>query len=81
MIIYRAMKAVLLKAEETWRGMRLLEFSLQAASTSSKIIYFHSTLPTENLKGQRPRRRWEVNIKMELREKLWGCGLDSYGSS
>jgi hypothetical protein len=29
----------------------------------------------------RPRRRWEDNIKMDLREKrVWGCGLDSLGS-
>jgi hypothetical protein len=29
----------------------------------------------------RPRRRWEDNIKMDLRE-IWfgGCGLDSLGS-
>jgi hypothetical protein len=26
----------------------------------------------------RPRRRWEDNIKMDLR--VWGCGLDSLGS-
>jgi hypothetical protein len=29
----------------------------------------------------RPRRRWEDNIKMDLREiRVWGCGLDSLGS-
>jgi hypothetical protein len=29
----------------------------------------------------RPRRRWEDNIKMDLREiRFWGCGLDSFGS-
>jgi hypothetical protein len=29
----------------------------------------------------RPRRRWEDNIKMDLREiGFWGCGLDSLGS-
>jgi hypothetical protein len=26
----------------------------------------------------RPRHRWEDNIKMDLR--VWGCGLDSFGS-
>jgi hypothetical protein len=25
----------------------------------------------------RPRRRWEDNIKMD---RVWGCGLDSFGS-
>jgi hypothetical protein len=28
----------------------------------------------------RPRRRWEDNIKMNLREIRFGCGLDSSGS-
>jgi hypothetical protein len=28
----------------------------------------------------RPRHRWEDNIKMGLREIVWGCGLDSFGS-
>jgi hypothetical protein len=29
----------------------------------------------------RPRRRWEDNIKMDLREiGFWVCGLDSVGS-
>jgi hypothetical protein len=28
----------------------------------------------------RPRCRWEGNIKMDLRETVWGCGLDSLGS-
>jgi hypothetical protein len=29
----------------------------------------------------RPRRRWEDNIKMDLREiGFWGCRLDSLGS-
>jgi hypothetical protein len=27
----------------------------------------------------RPRRRWEDNIKMDL-GRVWGCGLDSFGS-
>jgi hypothetical protein len=27
-----------------------------------------------------PRRRWEDNIKMDLREVEWGHGLDRYGS-
>jgi hypothetical protein len=27
----------------------------------------------------RPRRRWEDNIKMELREIGWGHGLDQSG--
>jgi hypothetical protein len=30
---------------------------------------------------QRPRRRWENGIKMDLRETGWrGCGVDSPGS-
>ena len=29
---------------------------------------------------ERPRRRWEVNIKMDLREVGWGYGLDRSGS-
>jgi hypothetical protein len=28
----------------------------------------------------RPRRRWEDNIKMDLREVGWGHGLDPSGS-
>jgi hypothetical protein len=30
----------------------------------------------------RPRRRWEDNINMDLREigRVWGCVLDSFGS-
>jgi hypothetical protein len=28
----------------------------------------------------RPRRRWENEITMDLREIGWGCGLDSTGS-
>jgi hypothetical protein len=28
----------------------------------------------------RPRRRWEVGIRMDLREIVWGCGLDLTGS-
>ena len=31
-------------------------------------------------KGLRPRRRWEDNIKMDLREVGWGHGLDRSGS-
>jgi len=28
-----------------------------------------------------PRRRWEDNIKIDIRERSWeGCGLDSSGS-
>jgi hypothetical protein len=29
---------------------------------------------------ERPRRRWEDNIKMDLREVGWGHGLDQSGS-
>jgi hypothetical protein len=29
---------------------------------------------------ERPRRRWENGIKMELWEIVWGCGVDSPGS-
>jgi hypothetical protein len=30
---------------------------------------------------ERPRRRWEDGIKMDLREIVWGgCGVDSRGS-
>jgi hypothetical protein len=29
---------------------------------------------------ERPRRRWEDGIKMDLREIGWGCGVDSAGS-
>jgi hypothetical protein len=29
---------------------------------------------------ERPRRRWEDGIKMDLREIVWGCGVDSPGS-
>jgi hypothetical protein len=29
---------------------------------------------------ERPRRRWEDGIKMDLREICWGCGVDSPGS-
>jgi hypothetical protein len=29
---------------------------------------------------ERPRRRWEDGIKMDLREIGWGCGVDSPGS-
>jgi hypothetical protein len=28
----------------------------------------------------RPRCRWEDNIKMDLRNRIWECGLDSSGS-
>jgi hypothetical protein len=28
----------------------------------------------------RPRRRWEIGIKMDLREIGWGCGMGSPGS-
>jgi hypothetical protein len=28
----------------------------------------------------RPRRRWKDNIKLDLGERVWGCGLDSFGS-
>jgi hypothetical protein len=28
----------------------------------------------------RTRRRWEDNIKIDLRDRVWGCGLDSFGS-
>jgi hypothetical protein len=27
----------------------------------------------------RPRRRWEDEVRMDLREMAWGCGLDSTG--
>jgi hypothetical protein len=37
-----------------------------------------------NSEGKRPleipRRRWEDGIKMDLREIVWGCGVDSPGS-
>jgi hypothetical protein len=29
---------------------------------------------------ERPRRRWEDGIKMDLTENGWGCGVDSPGS-
>jgi hypothetical protein len=29
---------------------------------------------------ERPRRRWEDEIKMDLREIGWGCGVNSAGS-
>jgi hypothetical protein len=29
---------------------------------------------------ERPRRRWEDGIKMDLREIGWGGGVDSHGS-
>jgi hypothetical protein len=29
---------------------------------------------------ERPRRRWENGIKVDLREIGWGCGVDSSGS-
>jgi hypothetical protein len=29
---------------------------------------------------ERPRRRWEDGIKMDLRQIGWGCGVDSPGS-
>jgi hypothetical protein len=29
---------------------------------------------------ERPRRRWEDGIRIDLREIGWGCGLDSTGS-
>jgi hypothetical protein len=29
---------------------------------------------------ERPRQRWEDNIKMDLREVGWGDGLDQSGS-
>jgi hypothetical protein len=29
---------------------------------------------------ERPRRRWEDGIKVDLREIGWGCGMDSPGS-
>jgi hypothetical protein len=28
---------------------------------------------------ERPRRRWEDGVKMDLREIGWGCGVDSPG--
>jgi hypothetical protein len=28
----------------------------------------------------RPRRRWEDGVKVDLREMVWGCGVDSPGS-
>jgi hypothetical protein len=37
--------------------------------------------PEGNIPLGRPRRRWEVGIRMDLREiGLGGCGLDSTGS-
>jgi hypothetical protein len=29
---------------------------------------------------ERPRRRWEEGMKMDLEENGWGCGVDSAGS-
>jgi hypothetical protein len=29
---------------------------------------------------RKPRRRWKDNIKFDLRDRLGGCGLNSYGS-
>ena len=29
---------------------------------------------------ERPRRRWEDNIKMDLQDGMWGYGLDRAGS-
>jgi hypothetical protein len=29
---------------------------------------------------ERQRHRWEVGIKMDIREIGWGCGVDSPGS-
>jgi hypothetical protein len=36
--------------------------------------------PEEKRPLERPRRRWEDGIKMDLREIGWGCGVDSAGS-
>jgi hypothetical protein len=39
------------------------------------VLYLEGKRPLD-----RPRRRWEVGIKMDLREIGWGCGVDSPGS-
>jgi hypothetical protein len=26
----------------------------------------------------RPRRRWEYGLRMDLREIVWGCGMDRW---
>jgi hypothetical protein len=36
--------------------------------------------PERRLSLGRPRRRWDHNIKMDLREVEWGHGLDPSGS-
>jgi len=38
--------------------------------------------PEGKRKLERPRRRWEDNIKMDLQEegRVWGYGLDRVGS-
>ena len=36
--------------------------------------------PKERRPFERSRRRWEDNIKMDLREVGWGHGLDGSGS-
>jgi hypothetical protein len=28
----------------------------------------------------RPRHRWDGNIKMDLKNRAWDCGLDSFDS-
>jgi hypothetical protein len=35
--------------------------------------------PKRNRPLRRPRHRWEDNIKMDLSETGFGCGLDSSG--
>jgi hypothetical protein len=36
--------------------------------------------PEERRPFGKPRRKWEDNIKMDLKEVGWGHGLDWYGS-
>jgi hypothetical protein len=36
--------------------------------------------PEEKRLLERPRRRWEDGIRMNLKEIGWGCGVDSAGS-
>jgi hypothetical protein len=46
-----------------------------AYSTCGRNVKFHAKLKSEILKGyrpfRRPRRRWENNIRMDLKEIYW----------
>jgi hypothetical protein len=61
------------------RRMRWAEHVVRMGEKRNPYRFLVGKSEVKRLLG-RPRRRWEDNIKIDLKEIGWGYGLDSSGS-